>query len=130
MLTELEKVQCRTALGYPELAIGVTISMGVPAGGQLQFLLELAMDRIRPQAETRLREVLKEIRCVELQLSGLKSQLATSQVEQIRFRPREQMEDLNDLFLYWVGVLSDILAVGPNPFSHRHRRLDGSWSSC
>lgn len=110
------------------MGTGPVLALGVPTAGAYSFMIERALNLILPEAEPRVREVLAELDCIEAQLSEVKRRLGTSRVDNLHMRPREEIEDLEDLFLHWCDVLSDITGIGPNPFSFRHRRMGtGHW---
>lgn len=113
-------------MGYPQLGTGVALALGVPAGGQLGFLIEMAMDRILPEAEPRVREILQELVCIEAQMKENRQRAKAAQTGDIKLRAREEAEDLEDLYSDWVDKLSDVFSIGPNPFSHQRRK--GEWT--
>lgn len=129
-LSETEKVMVRTYLGYPNLGTAPLLAMGVPAAGHLSFLIENAMNYLLPQAEPRVREVLAELRCIEKQLSDVKSRTKAEKTGDVTLRATHEIEDLEDLFCFWVSVLEDIFSIGTNPFSFRARLLGtGGWTT-
>lgn len=125
MITEDEKAKIRHHLGYPALAQNTQIGLGFPAAGHTMFILETAMNEVRPSGLAMVRRSLNECECIEAQLSQSRRQrLQTAAVESIVFRGRDELSDLEDQYNLWTGKLADNLGCTKQPFSHTHARGD------
>ncbi len=123
MITEEEKGRIRYHLGYPDILQNTQIALGFPAAGHTQFILETAMDRVRPSGEPLVRRALNECECIDAQLSQSRRQrLSTAAVDGIVLRGPEELAELEDQYNLWCGKLADVLGVTFNPFSHVHQR--------
>ena len=117
-LTEQEKSRIRSHLGYPEVSAVSTFALGVPMAIEPSFMLEGAMDRLRPEAEDITREKLATLDGIEGQMRGDLELLAVSRVEEIEINPKEH-EKLLQQYLYWRNSLANDLRVLPNPYDFR-----------
>lgn len=122
-----EKSRIRVHLGYPSIGSASVLSLGVPAGGQFMFLLESQMDKLLPEAETQAREILCECDAVEKQLKQARGRLGVRSAAETSFRPREEIEDLTELYGYWTDALADILSAQKNVYSAKHQRIQGGY---
>ena len=126
MLTEEEKGRIRYHLGYPNIQQNTQIALGFPAAGHTQFILETAMNRIRPSGEPLLRRALNECECIDAQLAQARRQrIQTAAVSDIILRGPEELSALEDQYDLWTDKLCDILGCTKNPFSHTHQRIRG-----
>lgn len=89
------------------------------------FLLEQQMTKVLPEAEPQVREILCECDAVEKQLKQARGRLGVEVSANTRFRPRQELEDLQDLYNYWTDALADILAAQKNVYSAKHQGLGG-----
>ena len=115
-----EKMRTRYHLGYPQIGTFTVMALGVPAAGQTQFILERQMDHILPEAEPKLREVLCECDRIETTIKDARQRLSVERSGDVRFRVREELEDLYELYEVWTDTLADMLAAVKNPRSARH----------
>lgn len=123
--TQEEKSRIRAHLGYPNVGSATALALGVPAAGHPMFLLESQMNKVLAEAEPRVREVLCECDQVQAQLKQARGRLGVEIAANTRFRPREELEDLHDLYVYWTDELADILAAQKNPYSQKHQGMYG-----
>lgn len=126
MLTDEEKGRVRYHLGFPDISQNTAIALGFPAAGHPQFIVESAMNRLRPSGEPLVRRALNECECIDAQLSQARRQrLQASQVSGISLRGPEEIASLEDQYDLWTDKLADILGCVKNPFSLTHQRLNG-----
>lgn len=83
------------------------------------------MQKALPEAEPRIREILCECDRVQAQLKEARGRLGVEIASNTRFRPREEIDDLHDLYAYWTDELADSLAAQKNPYSQKHLGLGG-----
>lgn len=124
-LSSDEKVRIRQHLGFPQVHTMVTVALGIPAGGHPTFILEDTMDKLRPESEAVVREILAECDRIECQLKEARSRLAVSSVGGVDLRGPEEITALWDLYQLWTDKLVDVFGVNKQPFSKAHQRLDG-----
>ncbi len=126
-LTEKERMRVRYHLGFPQVAFATILALGVPAAGHPAFLLESAMNDLLPEAEDRAREVLRQCDCIEVQMTDARSRMKLERITgELIFRSREEIQDLEEQYVYWTDNLVDIFGVNKNPFSKKHQNLDGA----
>ena len=124
-LSREEKSRIRYHLGFPTIGYTTVLALGFPAGGHPAFLLDSAMDSIRPEAEPKCREVLWQCECIEKQMQEARKRLPALTVGGVALRPREELQDLEEQYTYWTDALVDIFGVNKNPFSKKHQSLGG-----
>lgn len=123
-LNEQEKQACRYYLGYPQIAQGHSLSLGIPDKTQLNFILEGNMDELLPIAEQWVRRAIQELACIEDQKSKLRTSVEVKRVTgAVEMRHGDAFLDLDDRHREWIAVLSDSLGAPPNPFSNQMTRL-------
>jgi hypothetical protein len=120
MLTDAEKQRARYHLGYPGMSTIPTAALGVLGTGQAAFLVERAFTHVLPVAEDKIREILCECDAIESQTKQARQRLSIAQSDTTRFRTREELRDLDDLYALWTDKLADILSVPKNPYSYAH----------
>ena len=89
------------------------------------FLLERQMDKLLPEAEPQARSILCECDAIEAQLKQARTRLSVDVSANTKFRTREELEDLLDLYSYWTDALADILAAQKNLYSAKHQGMGG-----
>jgi hypothetical protein len=117
-LTEHEKAQIRHHLGYPEVSAISVFQLGIPAAIEPSFMLEGAMDRIRPEAEDITRRKLAALDTIEAQMVGDLELLAVRRVEEIEINT-DEMKALRNEYAYWQAALANDFRVPVNPFDFR-----------
>lgn len=113
-----EKVRIRHHLGYLNVAAVQTFVLGSPAGVETQFLVEGAMNRVLPEAESMARNHIAKCDFVEAQIVENQELLAVTAVGEITVRENEY-EQLLKRYHYWRNALANVLGVYPNPFDKR-----------
>lgn len=117
-LTEEEKVQIRHHLGYLNVQEAATYLLGVPAGVQTQFTIELAMNKVLESALPRLRQIIGVLDKIEAQKVDDLELLAVEQVDTIKLRINEQLQ-LDQEYIKWRAALANLLGTYPNPNDQR-----------
>ncbi len=125
MLDSTEKVRIRHHLGFPQVHTVSMLAMGIPAGGHPSFMLEEAMDRLRPESEPKVREILAQCDNIECRLTTAADRLAVASVGNVELRGPAEIDALWDLYAMWTDKLVDLFGVNKQPFSKLHQRLDG-----
>jgi hypothetical protein len=118
LLTIGERVQVRLHLGYPNSADVATMVLGVPSSIETMFIIEKAMDLVRPEAMTQVRRHLQILDSIEAQMVDDLELLAVTQVDEITIRTDEQ-SSLVSRYLYWRSGLANLFGAEPNPFDPR-----------
>jgi len=122
-----ERERIRYHLGYLNTAPGQSIFLGLPAASQPLFILESAMNSILPEAEDTARRAVRELDCIEDQLSQQRGRLGIVTAETgIRFDIAGALHELEDQYQLWARTLADVFGVPINPFSLRHQRMTRS----
>lgn len=116
--TEQEKVRIRHHLGYLNVQAAQTFVLGAPAAVPTQFIIEGAMNKVLPEAETLARDLLARCDAVEAQVTDNQELLAVTQVDEIGVRT-DEFEQLMKRYAYWRNGLANVLGCYPNPFDKR-----------
>jgi hypothetical protein len=116
--TSEEKARVRYHLGYPNVGLVNTFTLGLPAAIEPAFMLEPAMDRVLPDAEALVRQHLTILDQIESQQVDDLELLAVDKVDEIDIREKEH-EQLLGQYLKWQSSLSNIFGVMPNPYDKR-----------
>ncbi len=119
-LTDHEKVRIRHHMGYLNVGSVQTFSLGVPSAVETQFLIDGAMNRILPEAETEVRRLVSILDQIEAQQVNDLELLATSKVGEIEVNETEQAK-LKVTYRHWQQSLGNLLGVPPNPHDMRFR---------
>ena len=117
-ITNGEKVKIRHHLGYLGVAEAMTFALGAPAAVETQFIIEGAMNRIMPEAESEARRHIEILNNIEDQMNADRELLAVNKVDEIEIRQTE-MRELKGEYLYWRNALANLLGCYPNPFDKR-----------
>lgn len=118
MFTDEEKVRIRAHLGYLNVAASQTFVLGAPAAVETQFIIEGAMNRVLPEAETLARNQLAKCDFVETQILENQELLAVTAVGEISVR-QDEFSALLQRYHYWRNSLANTLGCYPNPFDKR-----------
>lgn len=117
MFSDAEKGRIRHFLGYPSWsALAPSIQLGVPAGSQALYLLEMAFNRLLPEGEETTRRNLCECESIEKQLGEARSRMRAESMGDMKLN-RAEVEQLRGELVYWSRRLADDLGVIPNPYS-------------
>lgn len=122
--SEEEKVRIRHHLGYLNVAQAQTFSLGSPAAVETQFLIEGAMNKVLPQAESLARDLIAKCDAVEAQMMENQELLVAEQVDEIKVR-QDEFEALTKRYHYWRNGLANVLGIYPNPFDKRFASTGG-----
>lgn len=120
-----ERVRVRHHLGYPQLGTIPMLSLGVPSAGQPAWLLEMAMDRLLPEAEPLARRVLGQCDSIEKQMCEARGRLPVVRVIGSIDLNQNELEKLTDEYVRWTDKLADVFTAMKQPFSLYHQKLDG-----
>lgn len=124
MLTLEEKVKIRHHLGYLNVSAVQTFALGAPAAVETQFVIEGAMNRVLPEAETEVRRHLAVLDKIESQQIDDMELLLVDKIDEISIRQTEQKE-LREQYVYWARSLANMFGVYPNPFDKRFYQTSG-----
>jgi hypothetical protein len=126
MISEENKNRARGHMGYVEVQQTATFFLGVPAGLQSQFPIELAWSKILPSSEGRFIEYLDNLDDLERQIVQNSENVEVEQVDEIKINPKAFSEVIKR-YQYWQGKLANMLGVIPNPYDMRPY-LGAGWS--
>lgn len=115
---EEEKVRIRHHLGYLNVGAAQTFVLGTPAAVETQFLIEGAMNRVLPAAESMVRNLVARCDLVEQQVIENQELLAVTAVGEISVQERE-FEKLMQRYQYHRNALANALGIYANPFDKR-----------
>lgn len=118
MLTPDERVRIRYHAGYPNSQNVSTSVLGIPSTIESLFLIENAMNNIRPEAEYQVRRILQILDGIESQMVDDLDVLVANQVGSIIINPQEQAK-LIVAYDRWVDALCTTLAIERNPYDMR-----------
>ena len=118
MLTEQDKVRARTHMGYGGVQQAQTFIQGVPAAVQTAFMIEGALNRLLPESEPVLRNLLDRLDGIETQILEDQGDYAAVKVGSIEVNLKE-FQHLIVQYQHWQGQLANLLQVPPNPFDQR-----------
>jgi hypothetical protein len=120
IFTDEEKVQIRHALGYQQGQLAYTFVLGVPASVQSQFPIEVAMDKILPEAAGLVRRHLQILERIEFQGVEDYELMAVSQIDEIHVNPDEHKKLFgNHGYMRWRASLANLFGIAPNPYDMR-----------
>lgn len=117
--TEEEKVRARHHLGFLNVDEAYTFVLGTPAGIETQFIIEGALNRIRPPAMPLFRELLAKCDATEAQRFDDQDSLVASRVGSIELRGREGQLAQAMQYDYWRQGLANLMGIYVNPFDKR-----------
>lgn len=118
MFSEHEKARIRYHLGYTNVTSVSTFSLGVPANVQTTYLLEGAFNKMLPEGETLVRELIPRLDAIDLQIFENSEFLVAASVDEIQMRP-DEMQRLIDRYEWCRRSLGNAMGVPPNPFDQR-----------
>ncbi len=120
--TTEEKERIRYHTGYLEVSPAPSITFGIPALIQTNFLVERAMDLVLPAAEGRVRKILCVLEGIECKMIEWQDYLIASQLDSLTIRA-DNIDKLEDEYSRWASRLADILGCPLYPGSSKFRRL-------
>jgi hypothetical protein len=116
--TDEEKVRIRHAMGYLNVSEVSTFQMGIPAAVETQYLIETAMNKVLPEAETFVRNLLSKLDAIESQMMENLENIAVESIDEITLNPKE-MSKLRREYKHWQLSLANVLGIPPNPNDQR-----------
>jgi hypothetical protein len=119
-LTEEEKARVRHHTGYILLDPVPSITLGVRALGQPQFLVELALNRVPESAVGLIRRYIAELDSIEDQLSDARRRFKAEKLGEITLRA-DETDMLEREYARWAKRLADDLGIPLNQYSERFR---------
>lgn len=122
MVSEEDKSRARRHLGYLGVAESATFNIGIPAGVQTQFTIELAFSKLLASSEPAFHMYLDRLDEIECQIAEGTESLEVTKLGNIELRP-DAFEQLLKRYQYWQGNLANLLSVMPNPWDARF----GGW---
>ena len=115
-LSEFEKVRIRGHMGYPQVRKIAGFALGTPAAIETSFIIELAMNEVTIDALPFVRDLVKNLDCIEAQMMGNLPNQAAVSVGEITVNNREQLL-LDGRYDRWLRKLEEALSVSRNPYS-------------
>lgn len=118
ILTDEEKSQIRTHMGYPGIRAASSFIVGFPATIETAYLIEGAMNEVRQGDLPRLRQilcVLNELECLDVSDVSVHvaSRVGETEINHGEHRLIDARYDL------WLSKLENLLCVPRNPFDKR-----------
>lgn len=124
-LNEADRAKVRHHLGYTNVEPVSSIALGFPAASQPQFLVEIAMDRIIPEAVGLIQKYLAILDAIENQMVEALCRLKAQQLGELKIRNSNEEPVEQDLlereYVRWARRLADDFSVPLNPYSERFR---------
>lgn len=126
IFTDEEKVFIRHHLGYMQGQQTYTFALGVPAGVQSQFPIEVAMDKLIPAAAPMVRRHLEILERIEMQGIDDYELMAVVKVDEIEVNKDEHKQLFgSDGYMRWRASLANLFGILPNPFDMRFSGIAG-----
>jgi hypothetical protein len=120
LLSDVEKAQIRHHGGYLNTDPVLSQQLGTPALSQESFIVEGAMNRIRPEAVGLIRQALQACNDAEENLKRAQRRLSAKQIGNITLRDNEC--DLREReYSRWTMRLYEDLGAPRNPYSRRFK---------
>jgi hypothetical protein len=120
-LTVAEKERIRYHLGYPAIDPSATVSRGNPS-----FYVEYAMEKVRVEAEPRLRSIVATMDSIESFLVTAQERLVVDQLGDIKLRGPQtggvETDLLDKEYVRWGMRLAETLGCPVFSGSHRYMR--------
>ena len=123
-LTDLEKVQIRSYLGYQNVQGAFAIFAGLPRPEAVAQQLELAMNNILEAAIPRVRECMTVLGTVEQKMVDALNSLIASKLEDLTLRD-DYTQRLEEEFNRWAQRLADVFGVPLYGYAARFNSGDG-----
>ena len=113
MLTPEQRMQVKRHLGYPLITAAETLRSGMLPSGpdDLTFAIEPALDNIIPEAEAVVRELLRQLACIEGLQGEQRQDLGVLGVGTVQLAGAQGMSAVDDEYRKWAKKLSDTLAI-------------------
>jgi hypothetical protein len=120
LLSDVEKAQIRHHGGYLNTDPVLSLQLGTPAISQESFIVEGAMNRIRPEAVGIIRQMLQACNDSERNLLEAQRRLRAKQVGNITLNGSE-CDQLEREYSRWTKRLYEDLGAPRNPYSTRFK---------
>jgi hypothetical protein len=118
MLTLEEKAKLRHHMGYLNVQEAATFVLGIPAGVQTQFMIELSWDKILPEAENLVKIMLCRLDDVEKEVYGGIDLASVTATGSIQVNPN-RLRELGKYYVLAQQGIANLLGVMPNPYDMR-----------
>jgi hypothetical protein len=130
--TPEERARIYQYLGYPLISAGeVLTGYTVPSGtSAAQFVVEEAIDRVKPEAEFIIREQLAAIACIVQQTTAQNGMQGITAVRGVQFSGIQGILNMNMVYVQATAHLSDLLHAPKYPLSELHARLGSTGQGC
>lgn len=117
-LNETEQAEVLRFLGYANWAdLASSFQLGFPAPSQPEYLVRDAFVRLTDEGSDLVRRDLRELKCIENQMSESRSRLKAEKIGNLKLNSTE-LKDLQEHMTYWVKRLASDLGVYENPLGH------------
>lgn len=120
MLTDDEKGRIRHHLGYGETNAVTTFSVGgVAQPFEATWIIEAQMNKVRPEAEPRVRKFLDQLDAYEDNMDSAMTNVEAVKVGSIEIN-LNVLRDMEMFYLRVRGSLATLLQVQANPYDRRY----------
>lgn len=125
VLSQEEKTAVLLHMGYQAQQLAAaSITLGIPAATQPQFLVAMALERIPESSVGRLRMFLANLARIEQRLMEIVEQVDADKVDNIVIN-KDATGALEAEYNRWVQRLSNLLGAPVNPYSERYATTAG-----
>jgi len=125
MLSEPEKTRIRYHLGYPQLGMSPSLSIGVPIDTPMLTLLQRTFELLLPQAEDLVRMLLNRCDVKDQEVADCSIRMQASKVDGVELR-KDEADALEREYMRAVARLADTLGVTIYPYSERIKSMPSS----
>lgn len=116
-----EKVRVRYHLGYPNTDEAASMQLGMIRSADTSYLVELAMNNLRPEAEDLVRDLIKTVDCIEcVQRGEAIDRMAAQRIGNLALNTMEP-EALQNENERWSKRLADALGVMVYPYGSKFK---------
>ena len=123
-LTIGEKERIRYFLGYPNTTAAASLQLGMVRSQDMSFLVDLAMENLRPEAEATVRSLIQTLDDIECVMRGdAIDRLAASRIGNLQLNAAEP-EALEAELRRWAFRLADTLGSAVYPYSHKFQGVN------
>lgn len=125
VLSQEEKTACLLHMGYQAQQLAAaSITLGIPAATQPQFLVAMALERIPESSVGRFRVILARLDRIEQRMMEIVEQMDADRVDQIVLN-KSATGDLEAEYNRWAQRLSNLLGAPLNPYAERYATTAG-----
>ncbi len=126
VFSEDEQDSIRYHLGYTNVAINPSLSLGIPALGQAIFLIKSAMLRLRESSAGRVRAQVATLESIERKMTEALKRFEAAEVDGIKLRgvndDRTETDLLEKEYDRWGNRLANLFGVPYYPFAKRYQQ--------